>query len=180
MGNVYFVGNGEGFELPRVFVDSTAHDEPVGAGTDSISAVAPATASLKGFYQPTTDQPWLTITGVSGGSVGFAFTSNTDSAPRTANINILGVSIPVTQSNSPVGVPSLLINPHLLGDGTIQFTFTNLPGASFTVLTTTNPFLPLADWTIAGVPTNIGPGLFQFTSQPLTNDSQRFYDVSSP
>jgi hypothetical protein len=178
-GNLYFVGNGLAYEMPRVFVDSTPHSEAAGAGADSLSAIAPATASLSGFYQPTSDQPWLTITSVSGGSVGFAFTSNTNFTDRTANINILGVAIPVTQA-SPVGTPPFLINPQVLGNGAFQFTFTNLPNASFTVLTTTNLSLPLADWTVAGAPSSIGPGLYQFTSQPLTNDSQRFFEVTSP
>lgn len=178
-GDVYFVGNGLVFELPRVFVNSTAHYESGGAGADSLSALAPATASLTGFYQPTSDQPWLTITTVSGGNVGFAFTGNTSSTARTANINILGVSIPVTQASS-VGVPPFLINPQVLGNGAFQFTFTNLPNASFTVLTTTNLSLPLAEWTVAGAPASIGPGLYQFTSQPPTNGPQQFFEVTSP
>jgi hypothetical protein len=177
--NLYFVGNGLAYELPRVFVDSTAHSESGGAGADTLSAITPATASLTGFYQPTSDQPWLTITNVSGGTVGFIFTANPGSTPRTAHINVLGVSIPVTQATS-VGTPPLLISPQVLGNGTFQFTFTNLPNASFTVLTTTNLSLPLADWTVAGAPASLGSGLYQFTSQPLTNGPQQFFEVTSP
>jgi len=62
----------------------------------------------------------------------------------------------------------------------IIFTFTNGAAMSFTVLSTTNLSLPLSDWTVAGAATNAAPGMFQFTSQPTTNDAQRFYGVRSP
>jgi hypothetical protein len=48
------------------------------------------------------------------------------------------------------------------------------------VLSTTNLSLPLNNWTVAGSPTNIASGVFQFTTQPTTNDAQRFYTVRSP
>ncbi len=40
--------------------------------------------------------------------------------------------------------------------------------------------MPLSGWTVVGVASNIGPGLFQFTSQPTTNDPQRYYTVQLP
>jgi len=48
------------------------------------------------------------------------------------------------------------------------------------VLATTNLSLPLSNWTVVGMASNTGPGQFQFTSQPTTNDSQLFYVVRSP
>jgi hypothetical protein len=53
----------------------------------------------------------------------------------------------------------------------------NLPGATFTVLATTNLS---HNWSVLGQPVRIGPGLFQFTDLQATNYPQRFYRVSSP
>jgi hypothetical protein len=36
------------------------------------------------------------------------------------------------------------------------------------------------DWAVVATPTNNGSGLFLFTTEPLTNDTQRFYRVKSP
>jgi len=48
------------------------------------------------------------------------------------------------------------------------------------VLSSTNLSLPLTYWTVVGTPTNNGSGLFLFTTEPLTNDTKRFYRVKSP
>ena len=55
--------------------------------------------------------------------------------------------------------------------------YTDSVGASFSVLSTTNLFLPLTNWTVLGVATNTGSGVFQFTTATLTNEPQRFYGV---
>jgi hypothetical protein len=62
----------------------------------------------------------------------------------------------------------------------VRFSFTNNPAATFTVLSATNLSLPLTNWTPVGTPTNVGSGVFQFTSQPTTNDALRFYTIRSP
>jgi hypothetical protein len=65
-------------------------------------------------------------------------------------------------------------------NGIFQFAFSNSdPGATFTVLTTTNPSLPLTDWTVVGPATNTAPGLFQFNTD-TTNNPPGFYRVRSP
>jgi hypothetical protein len=135
---------------------------------------------LSGPFAPTSDQPWLAITGVTGGVVCFSFTANPGPA-RTANITLLGQTIPVTQTAAFVVPAPVLANPQLLGNGLFQFGFTNYTtGVSFTVLTTTNLALPLANWTVLGAPTNLAPGVFQFTTPAPAGEPQRFYCVSSP
>jgi hypothetical protein len=128
-------------------------------------------------FAPTSDQPWLTITGVTNGIVSFSFTANSGSA-RTANISLLGQTIPITQG--VIGTPPSLTGIQMLRNGVLQFDFTNNPSGSFTVLSTTNLALPMSVWTVVGTASNTAPGQFQFTSQPTTNDSQRFYGVRSP
>jgi DNA-binding beta-propeller fold protein YncE len=92
-------------ELPRAFVDPTPRIEPAQAGADSLSPVAPTTANLSGPFAPASDQPWLTIAGVTNGVVSFAFTGNFGPA-RTGHINMLGVSIAVTQEGMPPVITS--------------------------------------------------------------------------
>jgi hypothetical protein len=138
--------------------------------------VLPTTANLLIPFAPTSDQPWLTITGVTDGVVTFALAENTTGTNRTATITLLGQPISITQAAL---TPPLLIGSTLLSNGLFQFAFSNAdPYAAFTVLTTTNLSLPLSNWTVAGPATNIAPGLFQFSSD-TTNSRGGFYRVRS-
>jgi hypothetical protein len=85
-------------------------------------------------------------------------------------------------SVSPLGgpLPPVLTGSKMLPNGAYQFAFTNNTGASFTVLSSTNLSLSPTQWTVVGTPTNNGSGLFLFSTEPLTNDAQRFYRVKSP
>jgi len=51
--------------------------------------------------------------------------------------------------------------------------------ASFTVLSTTNLSLPLANWTVVGTASTVAGGLWQFTDMRSTNQ-QCYYAVISP
>jgi sugar lactone lactonase YvrE len=164
-------------ELPYAFVDPTTRMESGAASNDALPVVLPATANLLAPFTPTSDQPWLTISGITNGVVSFCFAANTGPS-RTAHITLLGQTVPVTQG--VILTPPTLTGWTMLGNGVFQFAFSNNQGASFTVLSTTNLSLPLTNWSVIGAPTNISPGLFQFTSQPTTNDPQRFYRISSP
>jgi DNA-binding beta-propeller fold protein YncE len=181
VGNVYIADtfNYAIKELPRAFVDPTPRVEPTTAGTDALPVVLPATANLGGPFAPSSNQSWLTITSTSNGVVSFSFTANTGPA-RTANITLLGQTIPVTQAAAIICTPPTLTGIQMLGWGICQFCFTNTPGACFTVVSTTNLLLPLSNWTAVGNPVETPPGMYQFTSQPTTNDSQIFYGVLSP
>jgi microcystin-dependent protein len=64
-------------------------------------------------------------------------------------------------------------------NGAFQFSFTNIPNNSFTVLTATNLTLPGSNWTAIATITNISPGQYQFTSTP-TNEPERFYQIRNP
>jgi T5SS/PEP-CTERM-associated repeat protein len=76
--------------------------------------------------------------------------------------------------------PPQLINPLVLGNGSFQFGFSNVAGASFSVWNTTNLALPLSNWTSLGPPTELSPGQYKFTDSNATNYPQRFYRVRSP
>jgi hypothetical protein len=87
-------------------------------------------------------------------------------------------SFTVTGAAAPPA-PPILTGVTMLPNGSFQFSFTN-QGASFTVLSATNVSLPLSNWTVVGAPSNVAPGVFQFTTLPATNDAQRFFRVRSP
>jgi N-acetylneuraminic acid mutarotase len=79
-----------------------------------------------------------------------------------------------------VVTPPILANAHRLVDGSFQFSFTNSPGASFTVLASSNPALPLISWSVLGAAIEVSSGRFQFTDTQATNFSKRSYGVRSP
>jgi DNA-binding beta-propeller fold protein YncE len=177
LGNVYVAdrGNNAVEELPYALVDPTERIEGLAAGSDVLPVVLPPTANLLAPFAPTSDQPWLTITGVTNGVVSLAFTAAT--TPRTAHITLLGQSIPVTQVLSP---SPILLGASMVAKGVFQAAFSNSDGAAtFTVLCATNLSLPLADWTVLGAASNIAPNLLQFTDPQATN-AQRFYRLRSP
>ena len=175
LGNVYAInGAGRILEIPRAFVDSSAKLESPAGGNDALSVVLPATENLLAPFAPTNDQPWLTITGVTNGAVSFVFAFT---PVRLTNIiTLLGRHISVAQS---AFMAPTLVNAHMLGNGSFQFAFTNVPGASFSVWSTTNVSLPLSNWTSLGSAVEGPPGQYLFTDNAPTN-SPRYYSVRFP
>ncbi len=99
-GNVYAADTLDSAVKERTyaFVDPTTRSENGAAGNDALPAVLPTAENLLAPFNPTTDQSWLSISGVSNGVVSFSFTANNTGAGRTAHISLLGQAIPVTQS----------------------------------------------------------------------------------
>jgi len=89
-----------------------------------------------------------------------------------ANNRIYAFTVPVS--------PFMLTNPTMLPDASFQFSFTNVPGMSFTALRSTNLSLPLNNWTALGTVVDDPPGEFQFTDAPAATEGPRFYRVRSP
>jgi hypothetical protein len=81
--------------------------------------------------------------------------------------------------NSVISAQIALINPTRLTGGAFQFFWTNTPGSSNTVLSTTNLITPLINWNTNGNGIEISSGHFQFTDLQATN-RQQFYRVRSP
>jgi hypothetical protein len=89
------------------------------------------------------------------------------------------------RSTPPVIVPtpSHLTGTTLSGGGTFQFTFTNTPSLTFTVLGTTNLSLPFTNWDVLGQATDApsGSGSYQFSDLgTATNRACRFYLLRWP
>jgi hypothetical protein len=179
-GNIY-IGSSFPFiqELPRAFLDPTPQYQGAIAGSGSLPVVVPATVNFRGWSPPTSDQSWLTITDFTNGVVSYSFTANTGSSPRTAFITMLGQQVPIVQYGQQAYSP-MLANVAVISNGGFQFSFTNNPGNTFTVLSSTNLNLPLSNWAVVGVVSNISSDQFQFTAPTGTNAVQQFYQVISP
>jgi hypothetical protein len=64
--------------------------------------------------------------------------------------------------------------------GNMQLSVTSVPGASFSVLCSTNCTLSLSQWTVIGTMTETSPGQYTFTDTVPTTNPQCFYSVRSP
>lgn len=165
-------------ELPYAFVDPTPKMERSAAGSDTLPPVVPADINLLPPFYPSSDQPWLGITGTAGGVVSFSFDANTGVVSRTAHITLLGQQISVTQAPT---LPVLTSATPSTGarKGTFELTFSSgSEGATFEVISSTNILLPVADWSVVGMASNIAPGFYQFSTQ--SSNVQCFYMIRSP
>ncbi len=79
-----------------------------------------------------------------------------------------------------VALSPITLSSAVVSNSVFNFSFTNTPGANFTVLTSTNVSLPLINWTVLGGLAEISPGQFQFTDPQVTTNQQRFYCVRAP
>jgi len=82
--------------------------------------------------------------------------------------------------SSNLSLPVVIGSASRTGSGGVQLTFTNSPGAAFSVLATTNLSLPLANWILLGAATEVTPGSYRFTDLQSTNAPFKFYKVRSP
>ncbi|MBC8095864.1 MAG: hypothetical protein H7Y43_08625, partial [Akkermansiaceae bacterium] len=181
--------NGFGFYLTNSIVcGNTASSSPNIAGVvtpfsspNNLVDINAQLAPPGNYGGPTPTLPPLPGSPViDGGSDAAASTFITDQRglPRLAGLHVdIGA---VELQTIGVTNPPVLTGIAKLGNGSIQFNFTNLTGAGFTVLTATNVALPLSNWTVLGAPIEVSPGQYQFTDAQATNNVQRFYRVRSP
>ncbi len=64
-------------------------------------------------------------------------------------------------------------------DGAFTLSFTNTPGAAFSVLATTNTFLPLSLWSPIGAAQETAPGRFEYSDTNTPYIPTRLYGVRS-
>jgi sugar lactone lactonase YvrE len=125
-------------ELPHAFVGPISMTEQPAAGSDKLLQVLPATESLIGIFAPTSsDTSWLTIGTIANGVVSFSFTANTGTSARTANITVLGVTVPVTQlAAQTITFGALSDESYGIAPFTVSATATSGLAVSFTSPTT--------------------------------------------
>jgi DNA-binding beta-propeller fold protein YncE len=149
-------------ELPHAFLDASSKVEGIAAGSDALPGVLPATASLSGPLAPVSDSSWLTITSTNGGVVSFSFTANTGPV-RTANIALLGQTIPVTQAGSTytLGTTNLLEGP---SPGSAGISLTVNPNSGTWTASTNDTWLHLSPANQGG--TGSATVVFSFDANP--------------
>lgn len=76
--------------------------------------------------------------------------------------------------------PVRLTGTTWLSNGAFQFGFTNVNGATFTILCTSNILQPLSNWTEFGRASEISPGQFQFRDTSAATNTHRYYLIRSP
>ena len=154
-------------ELPHAFVDVTPRTVPALAGTDALPGVLPQSANLKGPFAPTSDQPWLTISGVTNGVVSFSFTANDSAVVRVAHINLLGHSVAIGQgpASFPLTIDAAASAQAGTPGGSFTIKFTGAPMATYRVLASTDVGMPVGQWQSLGTATEdpAGSGRYQFT-----------------
>ena len=114
-----------------------------------------------------------------GGHTNSVFATDQRGLPRVVN-GIVDVGAVEVQSTS--AAPIQITGAAILGDGSFQLSLSNLTGASFQVLASTNVALPASNWPTLGLASEMPPGSgqFQFTDPQATNHVQRYYRVKSP
>jgi hypothetical protein len=95
-------------------------------------------------------------------------------------IDNLSFSATGTPPNSPVTITAGTMGTGGIPGGAVQFSFTNAPGVSFSVLTTTNLSLPYSQWQNLGSPVEGPAGHYQFHDSGAANKPQQYYLISWP
>ncbi|SPE54390.1 hypothetical protein SBV1_1860038 [Verrucomicrobia bacterium] len=92
-----------------------------------------------------------------------------------------GAHLDVGAFEAQIGPAPVLVSAYSAAAREFQFGWAaSTPGATFSVLSATNLFLPLSEWTLLGPAKEIAPSQFQFSDPQTTNYPQRFFQVSCP
>jgi streptogramin lyase len=92
--------------LPQAYLTADPLAVPAAAGTATVPYLVTSGLAVLGGMRPTSDQSWLTVTGVAGGQVSLSYTTNTGPTPRSANVSLLGRTVTVTQA-AAAAVPAV-------------------------------------------------------------------------
>jgi len=157
---------------------------PILAGIN-ITSGNPLLAPLGNYGGPTLTMPPLPSSpAIDASTDGTTFTTDQRGFPRPIDGN--GDSIAVADLGAVEGFvyygPGVLSGMKKLGNGSMQFGFSNNTNQSFTVFASPDLAASLNTWTPIGsaAETPSGSGQYQFTDPNATNNSQRFYRVRSP
>jgi hypothetical protein len=79
----------------------------------------------------------------------------------------------------PVQVTGSGISMDAQSRGIVKLSISSVSGASFTVLGSTNLFLPVANWTVLGTMTEVAPGQYQFDGPASATNGYGFFRIKS-
>jgi hypothetical protein len=124
---------------------------------------------------------FLAQAGLAGSGLCTVMITNLTPGPHAVVARYYSDATFAASSGAVVGVPGTLDQTQLVGDGTFVIGFTNVSGAPFTVLSSTDLLAPISEWTVLGQASEVVPGQFQYSdAQALNRDAIRFYRLRSP
>ena len=94
--------------------------------------------------------------------------------------NSLGTAVGTDATFTTAQVPPPQLRGLVLGASGFKFSFTNWPGLSYTVWSSTEVATPLSQWQNLGHPTESPAGQYQFTDPQAVTNSQLYYNVRQP
>jgi hypothetical protein len=142
----------------------------------NLTSGTPLLAPLGNYGGPTQTMPPLPGSpAIDAATNGTGFATDQRGEPR-----VLGAFAELGAVEGVFNPSFLLVNITKLGNGDVQFAFTNLSGPNYTVLASTNVAAPLNTWSRLGPAVEAPPGTFHFTDVQATNYPQRFYHVQWP
>jgi hypothetical protein len=177
-------------DLPPVITSSSTAsvNNGVNAGTTVYTAVAadPAggtvTYSLSGTdassFTINSTTGVVTINSVPNYAAKSSYSFNVKASDPSGLASTQAVTVTVNQviASTPPNLTGLSFS----GNSGFGFQFTNIAGASFTALASTNLTLPSSNWIVLGSITDSPPGHYHFSDPQSTTNLHRFYRVRSP
>lgn len=171
------------------------------ASTQPASSITPVSATLNAqvnpntlattcYFQYGTDTSYGSFTATNSLAPGIS--ALTSSSPLSGLLpgttyhfqaianNSLGTSLGGDATFTTAPVPPPMLGGLSLGAGGFSLSFTNWPGVSFTMLSSTNVALPLGQWQDLGHPTEGPAGQYQFTDSQAGTNSQLYYIIRQP
>ncbi len=148
----------------------------IGTTGPNLTAGNPLLAPLGNYGGPTQTMPPLPGSpALDGCTNGTSFATDQRGKPR-----IVGAFADIGAVEGVFNPAFPLTGVTKLGNGSLQFGFSNLSGPSYRVLASTSAAAPLNTCSNLGPALESPPGTFQFTDSQATNYPQRFYSVQGP
>jgi len=169
--------------------------------------VTVGTATLKGqvnpqgataFYyfilQPAAGEAIVSVTNILNATAGAVDVSvpvtglaeGTTYACSLVAVSSGGVVTTTNKAFSTVTIPPVQVTSSAISSGgegqsqgSIKLSISSVSGASFTVLGSTNLFLPIANWTVLGTMTEVAPGQYQFNGPASATNGYGFFRIKS-
>jgi hypothetical protein len=121
------------------------------------------------------------VSGAHGSVLRLGNVKTNDAANYTVVVtNITGGMTSAVATLTVVTPSPITLRVPIFTNGVFAAFFTNTPGASFTLLASTNLNQPLSNWVTVGSFTESPLGQFKFVDVDATNNPWRFYRVRSP
>jgi hypothetical protein len=163
-----------------------------GSATNTLVILpAPATVTLANLSRTYDGAPKTVqaATSPAGLAVNLTYNGSTNAPTNVGNYtvvgtvnnpNYLGSTTNILVIVPPAPTPITLAGSEIQANGAFRLSFTNTPGASFSVLGSTNLCRARTNWSLLGSAVEVSPGNFGFTDSQATNLPQRFYLIRSP